>query len=321
MLAVETARDQMTQIKVVSQCKSIFNKDDLDHVLQRPGFSQFKFIPWHGDLGNPACANDRTKLLVRALRIHKQQSEKLRHIIVHDVSDMYYTINAFGQNLTLEYLLMCMRTRTNWDTNLFFQVGVDRFKQVIAICHDDEHKEAKSVISNLYTLLETKFGKDVHRWFTRAAKLNAESKKFDQDTNTVKNTEDDQLAEILPERNFIRSPAKVKEAFRNGLNAFDLAAFEDGEDEESFGSDNDDDDDDEEEQNEIVQFDLSEMFKSLPAVTPTPGNEDKSHHTFNTGATSTPLNIFEETNRSIGSVTTNAENASMQETGVIGDDE
>ena len=62
------------------------------------------------------------------------------------------------------------------------------------------------------------------------------------------------------------------------------------------------------------------MFKSLPAISPQPGHGDKSHHSFLTGATSSPL----ETNSvdpSLGSVTTNASNASTRQTGVYDDNE
>ena len=103
------------------------------------------------------------KILVRAFSIHKHHSEKFRKILVYDILDLYYTVNAFGQDVTLEYFLVCMQTRTNWDTNLFFQVGMVRSKTVLAICHDDEPKEAKSVILNLYLLMKQKFGKDVDR--------------------------------------------------------------------------------------------------------------------------------------------------------------
>ena len=317
VLVVETAKDPMIQLQVVRHCKSIYNKDDVNHVMQRPGYSQFKFIPWYGDSGNPPYDEDRMKLLVRALRIHKNHLSKLKQIPVHDISDLYYTTEAFGKELTLEYLLMCMRTRTDWDTNLFFQVGTDRFGVATVICHEDEYKEANSVISNLYPLMKHKFGDKVKRWFTKAAILRAESTKFDQDTNTMKNTEDDELRDLLPERNYVRSPASVKAAVSRGLDLEDLEVFEEDDNNVSFNNESSEDD----QERETMEFDLEEMFKAIPAVTKAPGHENESQHNFNTGATSSPLQRTIHSDRSRGSITTDAEDASKRQTGVESDTE
>ena len=90
----------------------------------------------------------------------------------------------------------------------------------------------------------------------------------------------------------------------------------------SFGNDSDED----ETNNEIVEFDLDEMFKSLPAVMKASGHDDKSHHSFNTGVSSTPLQESVHSYGSRGSVSsesvsTNAQDASLQQTGVNGFDE
>ena len=170
--------------------------------------------------------------------------------------------------------------------------------------------------------MKHKFGKKVDRWFTQAALLKAETKEFDQDTNTMKNTEDDELNEILPEKDFVRSPANINAHIQRGYNLSDLEIFDKEDDEMSFGNDSDED----ELNNEIVEFDLDEMFKSLPAVMKAPGRDDESHHSFNTAVTSTAI---QESVHSYGtrgsvsskSVSTNAQDASLQQTGVNGFDE
>ena len=65
---------------------------------------------------------------------------------------------------------MSMRTRTNWDTNLFHQVRVNRLNKAVAVCHFDEYLEVCSVIANLLPLLRQRFGNCVEVWFTDAAK-------------------------------------------------------------------------------------------------------------------------------------------------------
>ena len=134
---------------------------------------------------------------------------------MYDITDMYYVMNFEDQDITLEYILMSMRTRTNWSTNLLFQVGMDRNKKAVAYCHKDEYEEATSVISNLYHLLKYRYKTDdVSMWFKTTAIRRAQRNHFDGDK--MINKENEELDAVLPEKNCKMSPANMQKAIMEG---------------------------------------------------------------------------------------------------------
>jgi hypothetical protein len=208
---------------------------------------------------------------------------------------------------------MSMRTRTNWGTNIFYQVGIDRSKKVVAYCHKDEYKEAVAVIANLYTLMKHKFGPGVKRWFTHEAILHAQSKHFDG--SRIKNTEDDELLAILPDRYFKMSPANVRAAIIKGTREEDLAVFDEDEDDMSIS---DGEEDEDEQMKVIIEFDPDLMFRPEPAIAGAHGQDSPTTHSFLTGATSGIVAQSEDGNRSRGSETTidSKDDSSQRQTGL-----
>ena len=72
-------------------------------------------------------------------------------------------------------------------------------------------------------------------------------------------------------------------------------------------------DEDEDEQMEVIlEFDADQMFMAEPAIAGPHGQDSPSNHSFLTGATSGIVAQSVHSNRSRGSATTNATEASLQ---------
>ena len=107
----------------------MYNKHDLEHAKQRPGYVNWSFIPWMADPLNPAPTRERQETVMQVLKVHRGQMKAMKLIPLQGVIDIHryiqVEVNNEIESVTLERILMCMRTKTYWKAPLIMQVGED----------------------------------------------------------------------------------------------------------------------------------------------------------------------------------------------------
>ena len=94
VIVIKTARDKTIMAKVVTQCKAMFNKHNIEHTKQCPGFVNLSFIPWIADSDNPAATHQRQAIVMKVLKVHVQQMKSMKLSPLQGVTDIHQYIES-----------------------------------------------------------------------------------------------------------------------------------------------------------------------------------------------------------------------------------
>ena len=106
-----------------------------------------------------------------AKRHHKQWLEKLTHIDLDMVEELYMPIMTQAEEeITLHQVLISLRSKKNYVCTIFQAVNKHAVIGIItALCHSGYEEEANEVMMNLVRLCKERFGKKTTAWFTQDA--------------------------------------------------------------------------------------------------------------------------------------------------------
>ena len=311
MVVIETANDKEIIAKVTKQVKSLYNKKDLKHTSKCPGWARFFFVPWYGDSNSPICTGPRLNLIIKARNAHVKVSKMMRSITIPSIEDLYEPMEVNGVQLTLEKILMGLRTSTDYRCGMIQQVGVDRRGQAVEIVHNDEFDEANAALDHIYTLVYAKFGRGVERWFTHEAICEASHIQYEFSSKRIIDSDLEGLEHIVPSKVYRESEATMLKVLGEDYSMEEFEALDDVEDQLQMEVENQDQEDSE------TTFDLRLMFQNQPPTKKQNFYTTRSHHSFTTDATSAMLE--QEEKKSHKSLSMN--DSFVQRTEVSGKDE
>ena len=118
-------------------------------------------VEWYGNTPSPNPNKEQFCVAMTAKRHHKQWLEKLTHIKLDMVEELYMPIitQAEGE-ITLHQVLISLRSKKNYTCTIFQAVNKHAVTGTITVlCHSGYEEEANEVMMNLVTLCKEHVGK------------------------------------------------------------------------------------------------------------------------------------------------------------------